>query len=110
MTLCGRIPRRVRWLALGLVVCGGVAGLAGATAAAEDRVQYASAAEVLDLGTPTLSDGELSEQRGTGLEAEVLLLSDSGDDLAVILWDEFKRPNGSTWDSGTQTGSVTISD
>ena len=104
MMLFGRIPRRVRWLALSLVVCGGVAGFDGAAAGAE-RVQFAGVEP--DSDAPVFSLSDLRDQRGTGSDTQTLSPSRTEVNLAVILWDEWpeelKRSSGGTSGSSRDT-------
>lgn len=93
--------RRLGRLAFSLAICGCIIALPGVAGAGDGLLTYASFSG-FEFGQPALSDRELSEQRGTSLEAEAPLLSDSGDDLAVILWDELKR-NGNGGISATSS-------
>jgi hypothetical protein len=79
-------------VAFGVAVFVCVFGLAGAARADEGLVQYASAGGSV-FEQPALSDQELSQQRGAGLNDEGAASSGDGDSLAVILWDEWK-PKG----------------
>ncbi len=110
MTIFGRIPRRVRWLALSLIVYGGVAGFDGAAIGA-GRVQFADVEP--DSGAPFLSLLELRDQRGTGSDTQTQSLSWTEDNLAVILWDEWpeelKKSSGGTSGSLNQVGDGVFS-
>jgi len=48
---------------------------------------------VQKFGLSPVAAGELDRERGAGLEAQAPAVIDDGD-LAVILWDEFRRPPG----------------
>lgn len=113
MTMFSRVSRRVFWRAPALAFCVGLAAFAGSASAGEVRLQYVNSPQyanssVSDFGAPALSDRELGEERGTNLEAGAPSASDAGDEVAVILWDEFKWAGGSVQGSGTAAGSVTI--
>ncbi len=110
MTQFGRVRGRIPRLALGLLLCAGVAGWGGPAAAGEARVQYASLSAI-GFGAPVLSDQELSQQRGAGLNDDGAASSGDGDSLAVILWDEWNfNGNGSgssisySYDNGVDSG------
>ncbi len=107
MTMFSRVSWRVFWRAPALAFCVGLVAFAGSASAGEVRPQYASSS-VSDFGAPALSDQELIRERGANLEAETPSLSGTEDNLAVILWDEFKWPGGSVQGSGTAAGSVAI--
>ena len=98
----GNLWRAAR-VAFGLAVLACVFGLAGAAGADEARIQYASlnaSLSAFDFGAPALSDQELSQHRGGGLNDEGAASSGDGDILAVILWDEWK-PKGNGGGSST---------
>ncbi len=105
-----RIRVHLRWLAVCLVVCGGVAGFHGAAAGAE-RVQFAGVEP--DSNAPALSLFELRDQRGTGSDSQTLSPSRTEVNLAVILWDEwpreFKPSSGGTSGSLNQVGDGVFS-
>lgn len=63
-------------------------------AEASPRLAWLNAAEAL-------SDSELREQRGIGNTSTQPSVTSGSGDLAVILWDDFKRPR----DGGSSTGS-----
>lgn len=98
----------MRWLALSLVVCGGVVGFAGAAAGAE-RAQFAGVEP--DSNAPVLNLFELRGQRGMGSDPQPLSWTEGN--LAVILWDEWpaelKQSLGGTSGSLNQVGDGVVS-
>ncbi len=95
---------RVARLAFCLAVFACVFGSAGAVRADEGLVQYASAARSL-FEQPALDSSELGDQRGQGLDTQPPTAPGSSDEVAVILWDEYWPPVGSSAGSVSYSGN-----
>ncbi len=80
------------------VICLCVIAVIPATAAA-DPLDKVLAPAALGHGQVVLDEGTLSDIRGRGAEGPDITVGDVGD-VAVILWDELKRP-GQQGRSGT---------
>ncbi len=91
---------------LGFPIFGCVVTLPAVAGAGDGLLKYASVG-----GSPfaerALGDSELGDQYGTGLEAEPPSVPGTSDEIAVILWDEY-RPRGGLASAGTGSSAVTL--
>lgn len=96
-------------LALGLAA----AGVAGPAAAGSQTSSFQATPVAAVAASPApddrfdlrrLSDSDLQAERGTGADEWVPTLSETKDDLAIILWDEWPG-KARTGSSGVVTGS-----
>ncbi len=100
------VLRRLGRAALGFAIFGFVATLPGVAGAGGGLLKYASVG-----GSPfaerALGSSELSDQYGTGIEAQTPSISGTSDETAIILWDEY-RPRGGPASGGNGGSGVSI--
>ncbi len=85
--------RRLGRVAFSLAILGCMVALPGVAGAGDGQLAYASLSGS-EFGEQALSNSELSQQRGAGLESQTPSDPGTSDNVAVILWDEL-QPRGS---------------
>ncbi len=102
--------RRFRTAALVLLCFAGLAMPPGIAAATEYQIAYAGLNDG-ELGETAVSDSELGQERGAGLDSQAHSYPGSANGVAVILWDDYPPPSipSSAPQSSGTNGRVSVS-